>query len=51
MTEPLRKRLEDLRWLVWEEDVPSPTTPEYREHHASILKILKRIDEILKEGE
>jgi hypothetical protein len=43
------KNLEILRELVWNEDIPSPCCPEYREHHDSIQKILKFIDnEIIK---
>ena len=38
-----------LHHIVWDEDIPSPTTIEYAEHHASIQKILKYIDkELLK---
>ena len=52
MTETLKNKIEELRDLVWGEDIPSPTVPEYREHHESIQKILKFIDsEILKEDE
>jgi len=49
--EELQHKLDDLnahiaalRDLVWEEDIPSPTIPEYVEHHESIQKILKYID-------
>ena len=34
-----------LRQLVWEKDIPHPTTPEYKEHHRDIQEILKFIDE------
>jgi hypothetical protein len=43
----LKKKLEELRELIWMEDIPSPTTPEYIEHHKSIQKILKFINEEL----
>lgn len=50
MNEELRAKIEKLRYLVWEEDIPSPTIPEYIEHHKSIQKILEFIDqELLKE--
>ena len=50
MDKTLREKLEQLRELVWLEDIPSPTVPEYVEHHRSIQKILKFIDtEILEE--
>lgn len=41
--------LKDLRDLVWGEDIPSPTVPEYVEHHNSIQKILKNLDKIITE--
>lgn len=40
----MKAKIEQLRHLVWEQDIPHPTTPEYREHHESIQKILKFID-------
>lgn len=43
----LKEKIEDLRYLVWLEDIPSPKCPEYIEHHESIQKILKFIDEEL----
>jgi len=45
MTKELRGKIEDLRHLVWGEDIQHPTVPEYIEHHISIQKILKYIDE------
>jgi len=37
---------------VWEKDITSPTTPEYREHHEDIQAILKFINtKILREEE
>ena len=44
-------RLEKLRYEVWLEDVPNPTTPEYREFHEKIQRILGKIDAILDEME
>jgi hypothetical protein len=40
-------KLSELRELVDNEDIPSPTVPEYIEHHESIQKILKFIDSML----
>lgn len=40
-----KQKVEDLRELVWGEDIPSPTCQEYVEHHCSIQKIMKFIDE------
>ena len=44
MDEATRDKIIKLRNLVWLEDIPSPTVPEYVEHHASITKILNYID-------
>lgn len=41
--------IRELRDKVWYEDIPHPTIPEYIEHHASIQKILKYIDQMIKE--
>jgi hypothetical protein len=41
MDDKMRKKLLELRELVWGEDIPSPVCPEYIEHHESIQKILK----------
>jgi len=46
----MHRNIEQLRELVWGYDIPSPTIPEYREHHESIQKILAFIDnKLLKE--
>lgn len=37
--------------LVWGEDIPSPTCPEYEEHHKSIQLILKAIDRLIGQVE
>lgn len=42
-----RDKIRQLRVLVWNEDIPHPSVPEYLEHHESISKILKFIDEEL----
>lgn len=44
MDEATRIKIEELRELVYGFDIPSPTTPEYREHHKAIQEILKFID-------
>ena len=41
------EKLYALRELVNDEDIPHPTVPEYKEHHASIQKILTAIDDII----
>ena len=43
----LEDKIEELRFIVWEEDIASPTVPEYIEHHRSICKILDHIDNVL----
>ena len=47
VTTELYSKLEGLREAVWFEDIPSPTCPEYVEHHNSITKILKHLDDII----
>ena len=36
--------LKAVRYKVWEYDIPSPTVPEYIEHHKACQDILKYID-------
>jgi phosphomevalonate kinase len=45
MDNKIKEKILELKELVWLEDIPSPTVPEYVEHHQSIKKILKFIDE------
>lgn len=40
--------IQRLRAIVYGMDIPSPTIPEYIEHHRDITKILKEIDLILE---
>lgn len=47
MDSKTRAKIEQLRHLVWMQDVPSPTVPEYVELHNKIQKIMKFIDEEL----
>lgn len=47
--EKLKETILELRELVYNEDIPHPTIPEYIEHHNSIKKILKFIDDRLLE--
>lgn len=47
MNEDILHKVEELRYIVWGEDIPHPTVPEYREHHESITKILGYIDDVL----
>jgi hypothetical protein len=47
-TENIGAKLEELRELVYGEDISGPTVPEYIEHHESIQKILTALDGILE---
>ncbi len=47
----LGQKIRDLRELVWMEDIPHPTVPEYKELHEKITKILTFIDSELIEKE
>lgn len=49
MDSKTKEKIFELRELVWGVDIPSPTVPEYVEHHRDIQKILKAIDKILEE--
>lgn len=49
MDSELKNKLVALMDLVWGCDIPSPTVPEYVEHHRDIQQILKAIDKILEE--
>lgn len=43
----VKRTLEHIYNVVKMEDIPSPTIPEYREHHEAITRILKAIKEEL----
>ena len=40
--------LEILNNIVWEEDIPSSTVPEYVEHHQSCQRIMSCISDLIK---
>lgn len=42
------QELKDLRYEVWLRDIPSPTVPEYQEHHRDIQDILAQIDRLIE---
>lgn len=44
----VQKAVKELRWQICLQDIPSPTVPEYVEHHESIREILKFTDEVLE---
>lgn len=43
-----RGLIKELRFHVWLRDIPSPTVPEYIEHHETIREILAFIDDIVE---
>ena len=40
--------LGDIRMALWDADIPSPTVPEYIEHHEQIQELIKLVDEKMK---
>lgn len=34
------KALEEISYALWEVDIPSPTVPEYIEHHRDVQKVM-----------
>ncbi len=36
--------IEDIRSRIWEVDIPSPTVPEYVEHHRQMQDLMKNCD-------
>ncbi len=44
-------KIKQLREIVWLEDIPHPTIPEYVELHEKIQRILRFIDDELLKGE
>lgn len=45
------KILFDIQEAIWGIDIPSPTVPEYREHHEQCQELLALIDKKIKEVE
>lgn len=41
--------LDEIRHALWEIDIPSPTVPEYVEHHEQVQSVLKLLDKKQKE--
>jgi len=46
----LKEKIDKLRQMAWEMDIPHPTVPEYRELHEKMQKIINYIDEEIYEG-
>lgn len=46
----LKKKINKLRTMAWEMDIPYPTIPEYVELHEKMQKIINYIDEEIYEG-
>lgn len=45
----IKELLENLRFQIWLRDIPSPTVPEYVEHHKSIQELLHVADSVLSQ--
>ena len=45
------KALAQIREALWGIDIPSPTVPEYIEHHMDVQEMMKRVDELRGELE
>lgn len=41
--------LYEIQEAIWAIDIPSPTVPEYREHHEQCQELLALIDKKIKE--
>ena len=49
LTERFTQVLQSIRDYVWDRDIPSPTVPEYVEHHRDCLEIMKYIESCMEE--
>lgn len=38
--------LEQVRWVLYSIDIPSPTVPEYIEHHKQVQEVMAKINEM-----
>ena len=45
-TEVMLDLLGAIRYELWKVDIPSPTVPEYIEHHEQITKLIKFVDDM-----
>lgn len=48
MTDTINKAIEaieQIRHKIWEVDIPSPTVPEYVEHHEQMIELMRFCDE------
>lgn len=45
-TEVVLDLLDAIRYELWKCDIPSPTVPEYIEHHEEITKLIKFVDDM-----
>lgn len=43
------KILNDIYCALWEIDIPSPTVPEYVEHHEGVQKVMKVVTDKMDE--
>lgn len=40
--------IEKIRWAIWEVDIPSPTVPEYIEHHNQMQCLIEKCNELIE---
>lgn len=45
-TEVVLDLLDAIRYQLWLRDIPSPTVPEYMEHHRDITELIKFVDDM-----
>lgn len=43
------KALEEISYALWEIDIPSPTVPEYVEHHEQVQRVMNLVDKWARE--
>jgi hypothetical protein len=43
----LREGISDIRKLIWNNDIPHPKVPEYRELHEKCQKFMAAIDRLI----
>ena len=43
--------IRQIRYKIWLVDIPSPTVPEYIEHHEQMTELIKYCDDLIKKIE
>lgn len=47
--ERFKADLEEIHEAIWDVDIPSPTCPEYREHHQQMQELMKLVKKKIEE--